>query len=102
MEEEEEEHNTVRVCALLDVFYISRSYEKFCHKKGRKEGRTPNDGSKPQTQRNVGHRALHSHAQNNTISANAFGAFGAGTFALTSPRKHFTRQVESLSGPRII
>ena len=23
----------------------------------------------------------------------AFGAFGAGTFALTSPRKHFTRQV---------
>jgi hypothetical protein len=31
----------------------------------------------------------------------AFGAFGAGTVALTSPRKHFTRQVESLSGPRI-
>ena len=31
----------------------------------------------------------------------AFGAFGAGTVALTSPRKHFTRQVELLSGHRI-
>ena len=31
----------------------------------------------------------------------AFGAFGAVTAALTSPRKHFTRHVESLSGPRI-
>jgi hypothetical protein len=30
-----------------------------------------------------------------------FGAFGAVTATLTSPRKHFTRQVESLGGPRI-
>ena len=32
----------------------------------------------------------------------AFGAFGAVIVTLTSPRKHFTRQVESLSGPRMI
>jgi hypothetical protein len=31
----------------------------------------------------------------------AFGAFGAVTAALTSPRRHFTRQVELLSGHRI-
>ena len=42
--------------------------------------------------------AIHSEV----ISGYPFGAFGAVSVALTSPRKHFTRQVESLSGPRLM
>jgi hypothetical protein len=34
------------------------------------------------------------------IEAKYFGAFGVVTLTLTSPRKHFTRQVELLSGPK--
>ena len=36
-----------------------------------------------------------------TYQRGTSGAFGAVTSTLTSPRKHFTRQVELLSGPRI-